>query len=174
MNPDYPNSLSNEQTTAGNIITAAAIDLAPVANSRIGQQEVKPQAVKDRNVAPLVTSSHNGLGRGQVQTALMISNTTTVFTFSVRDNLNRTILAVPDVSLYLGSVSAATQYPYQAYGMGNMPIAVYNDWGLSDNVGVVTRFLVRNNSGADVTGIAVCRWRIITNPANSFDNQPTN
>lgn len=44
-------TFKSEQIESGNNISPGSIDLSPVAGSRIGQQDVKPQAVKPRNVA---------------------------------------------------------------------------------------------------------------------------
>lgn len=109
---------------------------------------------------PASTNLGSGISSGlsTIPNAMSLS-----FIFAVNDEYNRVIIAVPDIAIYVGSLDDANLYPNASYGYGNLPIAIYNDWALTDNVGVVTRVIVRNNTGAPVDVYVICRWRIITN-----------
>lgn len=173
MNEAFPNNFSSEQIQAANTVTAVTPDLSPVTNSRVNQQYIRPQAVKDRNIGPIVTSSHSGLGNADFVTATVPNSSSRNIYFTLTDKQGRVMLAVPDVSVYIGSVTDANQWPTSTVGGGNFPVYVMNDFGQSDNVNVVTHVVCRNNTGVDQTIVVACRWRIVVNPANTFEQAPT-
>lgn len=140
-----------------------------VSDKRIGQLDIKPSAVTTRAVNNLVESSHSGLGAGAAASIVIPNGSSATFTFTLRDNQRRTILAVPDMSWFIDVVSNITQWPNASFGMGNMPSLVWNDWGSTDNVGVVSKLIVRNNTGSDQFVIGVCRWRVIKNSSAQFE-----
>lgn len=162
------------KTPAFNIHTPAYLAVpeqirAEVSDKRIGQLDVKPSAINTRAIGNLVDSSSPGLGRGSVASLTIPDSASGTFAFTLTDNQKRVVMAVPDMSWYIGSISPATQWPNATYGMGNMRSAVWNDWGSTDNINVVTKLIVRNDTGSAQLVIAVCRWRIIRNAAAQFE-----
>lgn len=159
------NYFKTDQVDSGNTILPIAPDLSPVDNSRLSQQYVRPSAVKSSGLGPIVASSASGVGNGLAATATIAgSGNNQIFNFTVADKKGRTILALPDVSVYINSITTANQWPTSSYGVATLPVTVMNDWGLTDNINTVTRVVVRNNNVASVFVIVVCRWRVITNP----------
>lgn len=133
---------------------------------RVKQQDLLPAAVKQRLLGNIITGYPESLaaGSGVVTAVYGVADSTTVyFTNVLSDNFGRVILAVPDISIYIGSISAANQWPNASVGMGNMPIHTRNDWGKTNNVNVVTEIAVRNNTGSPQDVIVVIRLRIISN-----------
>lgn len=155
MNPDKPNTILN---------VSGFPDRKN--DPRVKQQDLLPAAVKQRLLGNIITGYPESLapGSGVITAAYGLSDSTTgYFTNVLSDNFGRVILAVPDISIYIGSISATTQWPNASVGMGNMPIHIRNDWGKTNNVNVVTEIAVRNNTGSAQDVIVVLRWRIITN-----------
>lgn len=170
MDKPLPQDPLTSQPKAGTVSFDTIPDKDPLrGESRITQQDLTPGSVKARNISNAVTSSHSGLGNGLAASITVPAAQSGNFVFTLKDNLNRTILAVPDVSVFPESVTAANQWPNSTYGMGTMPVTVMNDWGLSDNVGVVTRVVVRNNLTSDVFVTVVCRWRMVVNQTAGLD-----
>lgn len=133
---------------------------------RVSQQQIIPGFVRTRALGNIIDSSVSGLGNALFGKGIVPNGFSGVFNLTVASSLNQVILAVPDVSFYIGSVAAANQWPTAAVGGGNFPIYVTtNDFGQTNNVDVVTRVVCRNNSGADQTVIVAVRWRIIANAA---------
>lgn len=139
-----------------------------LAGNRVGQNQLLPNSVDGQVVGNIIESSHAGLGTGARGTVVIPDGSSGTFTFTLFDKLSRTILAVPDVSWYIGSVSTATQWPNTTFGMGNMRSTVWNDFGTTDNVNVVTKLIVRNDTGSPQTVIGICRWRVIKNSTAEF------
>lgn len=171
---DTPNLFNSDQIASGNNIRAVEPDLTAPSNTRIGQQNVRPNAVKSTALGPIVTSSHSGTGSGAGIVATVPTGFSINILFTLTDNKGRAMLAVPDVSVYVpatstADITAANQWPNAVWGGGTLPVYVMNDWGRTDNSNVVTRVVVRNNGAINVSVIVVIRWRVITQPTN----QPT-
>lgn len=135
-------------------------------SSRTSSHDVIGQGIGVSKIGDIVggNPASTNLGSGVYSNSTVPNAASGNFLFRFSDQYNRVILGVPDVSIYVGSsIIPANQWPNASYGMGNMPITYMNDWGLSDNVGIVTRVVVRNNSGADVNVFVVVRLRTITN-----------
>lgn len=131
---------------------------------RVSQQGLLPGSVQARNVGSIVTNSAAGLGAGTYVYATIPATQSLNFLFTLADNQNRVTLAVPDVGFFVnGAVTEDNRWPTSTLGMGTMPVLVYNDWGLTDNINTVTHVVWRNNSGDAQPVVVVCRWRIITN-----------
>lgn len=136
--------------------------------ARVSQQTVLPNSVQQRLLGQIITSNpaSNSLGSGIQIPIVLVNNTTSITTIKVSNNLGKTIIAIPDISLYTSQtvLSNATQWPGNGFGLSNMIMTVMNDWGTTNNVNVTTRVLIRNTSGADAPSTIVYRYRIITNP----------
>lgn len=154
---------STPGNSTSHTITAASQPPA----TRNTQQKALPTSVPARVTADLFSNEPDSyaLGSGVSETALVAANTSTSFLFTVASNNGAPIIAIPDVAFFIGSFSSSTQWPNPTYGMGNMPVAVFNDWGLTDNYNVVTRATIRNNTGLDQVVICIGRFRIVTNPS---------
>lgn len=145
--------------------------MANTQGGRTTQQSVVTTAVKQRNTGPLITETSSGLGQASFQSGLVPNNSSGTFYFTFADPQGRTILVVPDVSVYIGTLAPGNLWPNASFGGGNMPIYISNSWANTDNVNVVTQVTVRNNSGSDQTIIIACRGRVITNPTTDFTAQ---
>lgn len=132
---------------------------------RVNQQEMLPAAIKERLLGNIITGNPPSFepGSGNVATITIPDAATGYIRNTLIDNFGRVLLAVPDISIYIDSISVANQWPTATIGMGNMPIHSRNDWGRTDNVNVVSEVAVRNNTGSSQNVIVVLRWRIITN-----------
>lgn len=138
--------------------------------SRINQQRVLPAAIQTRLIGNLFSNnpSSDAQGSGLQATTIIPNSSSASFIFTLTDNQGRELIAVPDIAFYVGDeVDPSFQWPNRDHGMGNMPATVFNDWGLTNNKNVVTRAIMRNNSGSDQNVICVCRFRIIANPGTS-------
>lgn len=137
---------------------------------RINQQQVLPSAIQTRLIGNLFSNnpSSDAPGSGIHATLALPASSSGSFIFTISDNQGRELIAVPDVAFYIGEfINASTHWPNSSFGMGNMPIAVFNDWGLTNNKDVVTRAIIRNNTGAEQIVTCYCRFRIIANPSRS-------
>lgn len=134
-------------------------------NRRITASRIRGQIISGSKVGDIITGNPatTNLGFGNVAEGIVTNATSTEFILQLSDNFHRVILAVPDVSIFVGFIDPTTQWPNPTYGMGNMPCMVFNSWGYSNNVNVVTSVVVRNDTGADINVIVAYRWRIITN-----------
>lgn len=136
-------------------------------NPRVNQQQLLPAAIKERLLGNIISGNpvSTEAGSGNASTLTIPDASTGYVRNTLTDNFGRVLLAVPDISVYIGSISAATQWPSDSLsiGMGNMPLHVRNDWGRTDNVNVVNEIAIRNNTGSSQDVIVVLRWRIITN-----------
>lgn len=145
-------------------------DIAEVSSSqnRVPQQKVIPNAVQTRMIGSLFSDNPSGinLGTANFSTSIVPNSSSVTFNFSINNPNNNQLIAPPDVSVYIGGViSSSTQWPTQAVGGGNFPVYITpSDWGLSDNLTVVTRVTCRNNTGSDQLVTVAVRWRIITFP----------
>lgn len=157
---------SNAQMVATDSLTNN--DPLTTDTGRVSQQKVLPTSISPRLLGSIISSSHSGLGAGAFSSFSIPGVTSGKFDFTVADKLGRTILAIPDIAVYVNTLTAANQWPNATYGMGTLPITVFNNWGETDNVDTVTTVVVRNNTPNPVFVIVVCRWRIITNPVSTL------
>lgn len=139
---------------------------------RVAQQVILPAAVKQRILGEFITGSPapNNLGSGVSATITVPSGASRSALITTSDNFNRTIMTSPDVAIYVGSISEATQWPNASQNMGNFPVSVFNDWGLTNNVNSVTRVQMYNNTGGSLDVIVAARIRLIKNPVAGGDS----
>lgn len=176
---DIVSATDNTVTPGANAPQVADPTSVPVATNtaitsptRVQKQKTLPSFITSRSLGQVITSSATGLGNALFANFVVPNSTSGVFTLKVANVNKQVILAVPDVSVYIGSQpSDATQWPTAAVGGGNLPVYVMNDFGQTDNVNVVTRVVVRNNTGSDQSITVAIRWRIITNSASALPNQ---
>lgn len=136
-------------------------------NPRVNQQRILPSAVKSRSFGAIIfgSPSSNALGSGVNSGVITISNATNrSVAITASDAFKRTLLVSPDIAIFIGSVTSANQWPNSTYHMGNLPITIFNDWGLTNNVNTVTRVGIYNNTGSSRDVIIVYRARFIRNP----------
>lgn len=137
---------------------------------RINQQRVLPSAIQTRLLGDLFSNSPPGneLGAGIRGTINVPNNASGTFRFQLDDSQGREIIAVPDISFFVGEFPTADNlWPNSRFGMGNMPTSVFNSWAHTNNKNVVTQAVIRNNTGADQIVTCICRFRIIANPGAS-------
>ncbi len=141
---------------------------------RVNQQRMLPTAVPTRVLGQIISGAPESTtpGTGVSSGVLTIGNgNTATIQYTTSSVLNRTLLAVRDVGVYLGSISDATQWPNATINMRTFPISIYNDWGQTDNVNVVTRVHLYNNTGSSQNIIVVSRARIIINPVGGSNER---
>lgn len=140
---------------------------------RINQQQVIPTSIKVRLLGDLFSNnpSSSALGSAIKASGIIPNSSSGTFLFILSDNAGRELIAVPDIAFYINNVTPDTQWPNAAFGMGNMPTSVFNDWGQTDNKNVATRATIRNNSGSSQLVYCYCRFRIIANPGPSSGSQ---
>lgn len=141
---------------------------------RVNQQKILPTSVTTRAFGNLFSSEpdSDALGTGIVASIQVPASTTGSFNFTCSDTNGRQIFAVADISFYIDVInpsSPTSLWPNQTYGMGIMPISVYNSWALTDNSNVVVQANLRNNDVSVPFHLifCVCRFRIIANPGQS-------
>lgn len=133
-------------------------------STRINQQSVVPNAMKNRLLGSLISSSASGLGNGSILKYVIPGGGTANFEFEIADVQGRTIVAVPDIAVYIGSISGSTQWPFGPFGPITFPVSCFNNWGLTNNVNSFTSVVVANQFSDAQQLYVVCRWRIVTNP----------
>lgn len=170
-------------------VTSMQAALKSPSDARMAAHRIVGQAMSSSKVGDMITGNpaSTNIGSGNLvvdntgSTSLTITNSSSITAnITLTDTFNRVLLAVPDIAIYTDvttpgtpTISVADQYPNTTYGMGNMPIAIWNDWGLSDNVNVVTRVVIRNNTGSDRKVKIVYRFRIITNASVALGGTAT-
>lgn len=150
------------------------LEHALAAGHRVQPHDLVGQVIGGSKVGDVITGNPatTNLGAGTSSGVFTLLNTKTVrVAFTLSDNFRRVVLAVPDVSVYLGSISTANHWPTDAYNMVTLPVSAMNDWGNTDNVNVVNRVVITNNTGSDQDLVVVNRWRIITNSSVSLSGQ---
>lgn len=155
-------------------VTISSIDDVPAFprtdnQPRTNQQQVLPTAIKNRLLANLFSNNpaSDELGSAIKLSGVIPNNSSGSFRFTFSDPDGRELIGVPDVAFYINNVNSDSQWPNAAFGMGNMPTSVFNDWGLTDNKNVVVRATIRNNTGASQLVFCYCRLRIIANPGST-------
>lgn len=149
------------------LIPNASVDqlLKPDQN-RIGADSIFGQSISAGKIGDIITGNpaSTNLGTGLSSGAATIADASSLsYIFTLTDNYNRVLVAIPDIAIYVDGSAVANQWPNTTYGMGNMPITWFNDWGLTNNVNTVTRVVVRNNTGGSRSVTVIVRWRLITN-----------
>lgn len=140
---------------------------------RVNQQSMIPSSVTNRILGSIISSSASGLGNASFLETTMTVAQTISFDFFVSDTKGRTIIAVPDIGVYVGSISPDNQYPTALYNPATLQVSSYNNWGLTDNINTVTSVVVRSNFVDPIDVIVVCRWRVITNPTVALAQSST-
>lgn len=150
-------------------------DILKPDETRMAAHRIIGQATSGSKIGDVVSGSpaSTNLGTGTALTSTIADATSGTFNFTVTDNFSRVLLAVPDMAVYIGTPSAATLWPNTSFGMGNMPIAFFNNWGLTNNVNVVHTIVVRNNTGSPQTVTVIGRFRIITNSTPALSGLDT-
>lgn len=164
---------SDFKVTSPEVVVPTSIDnVDPLRDDprRVNQQQVLPSAIQTRLIGNLFSNNPASFApnSGVRLTEIIPNNSSGNFYFTLTDNQNRELIAVPDIAFYVGEVVGPdTLWPNASFGMGNMPMTVYNDWAITDNKNVVTHAIMRNNSGTDQEVTCVCRFRIIANPGTT-------
>ncbi len=131
------------------------------ANRRIGQTGIMPTAVKNRQFGEIIQ-----LGALISSTVTLSNGDQTTFTITTTpQTYNNRILALPDITLYVGSVadnnrlpggSAVTASQWQIIFLGN-------DYLSNDGYDIVTKVFVRNiSAGASKDVILNAKRRALT------------
>jgi len=164
-------------------ITSLDEALKPPSNTRLQANRIAGQAIHASKVGDMVTGNpaSTNLGSGNSTGIQTIPDATSLSVlFTLTDNFGRVVMAIPDIAIYTDTttpgtptISAADTWPNSTYGMGNMPITSFNDWGATNNVNVVCRVVIRNNTGSQRAVIVVNRWRVITNASVSLGGLTT-
>ena len=134
---------------------------------RIRKPQIGSFQIEARSISDIISTSprSNALGTGNTNPAESATQTVTngqYFTFSTKYSSSRgstLALASPDVSVYHDSISEATRYPNATINMSNFPVSIWTDWGSTNNVNVVIRISVYNNTGSDQEIVTVSRVR---------------
>lgn len=163
------NDANNSIPDNGSAINYSSNVEADLSSTRTNQQSIIPLAAQPRNLGNLLSSEPQGTALGtsinnEIDLPILESAN---FTFTVASSDGSEIIAVPDVAFYIGQPGSGSFWPNDIYGMGSMPAMVYNDWAQTDNLNVVTRAIIHNNTGYTQHVIAYCRWRIIANPGST-------
>ncbi len=144
----------------------------PENRPRVNQQRMLPTAVPSRVLGEIISSEPEGteLGTATTATVTIPDASSANITITTTDALRRVLLGVPDVAVYIDSVTVANQWPTASYGGGNMPIYFFpGDWGLTDNRNLKSKLVIRNNTGGARDVIVKYRVRIINNPVGGGD-----
>lgn len=152
-------------------VDSATDDSTPM--GREGKRDISPTALSNRLFTNLVSFSD------VIVVPFVVANaTSSAVTSTIADNYKRIILAVPQVSIYIGITNTSqiladgsNQWPTAAVGGGNFPV-YFNpfDWGRSDDLNQVTRITCRNNTGSDQQVLAVIQWKMLTVPSSTPSN----
>lgn len=147
--------------------------LKPPNNTRMQANRLVGQAVHSSKVGDMVQGNppSTNIGSGTSNGIQTIPDATSISVLNtLTDTFGRVLMAIPDIAIYTDKTTAGTPtisqadaWPNATYGAGNMPVTSFNDWGLTNNVNVVNRTVIRNNTGSQRAVIVIIRWRIITN-----------
>ena len=127
---------------------------------RASQRDLNPSAVKNINLGEVILERDT-----ESASATIGNNVQILLTHTISQENNAKILAIPDFSIYIGSVTTATQLP----GGSSIDesewqvIGPWNDWGTTDNRNSKTKLYVRNVSAGDSLVIFRVKSRFITN-----------
>ena len=127
---------------------------------RIGQREMSPAGVKSLKLGEIILERDT-----ESASATIGNNVQVLLTHTISQQNNAKIFAVPDISIYLGSVVAANQLPGGS-GVDEslwQVIGPWNDWGSTDNRNSKTKLYVRNISAGSTLVIFEVKARYITN-----------
>lgn len=155
-------------------LSVANNDTINQAPERITQQKILPTAIVTRFFGNLVSFS------GVLHIPFIVTNgTSTLLTTSIVDNANRPILAIPQISIYIGpqnidQISDSNQWPTAAVGGGNFPV-YFNpfDYGQVSGADQVARVTCRNNTGSDQQVFAIVQWKVLTVPSPTSSTSST-
>lgn len=126
---------------------------------QIDTLDFRPGTVSEQAVGNIITGITARTGK-----ITLVNSTTNVTTVTLTDINNRLMVAPAEADIF---INGSDHWPTANYAMGNMPVSVFNNFGLSDGTNIVTTVAVRNNSGSDVQAVITCYYRVITN--NSSD-----
>lgn len=135
-----------------------------LASSKITQRNIRPAAVKSRNLADFVFRS----GEASASTTLG-NNDQAVVTFTADQNDSYPILGFPYIAIYVGSVAAANQLPggsnidesqWQVIG----PFKDFESW--DNNLYILdkeyAKLYIRNVSAGSSTVYVFARWKYLS------------
>lgn len=150
-------------------VSGAITDTNPLDNmtdSRINQQRLVSGAVKP---AALSTNLIQVV-RGTPGSIYLPDGNSAQFLFTLSNNNNNLILAVPSVSFFIGGDNlTGAHWPGKQFGEGAMPTSVFNDDYFSDGNNTVTQAVIRNNSGSTQLVYCYCNWRVVINTGSQGD-----
>lgn len=152
-------------STSQRIIDGDSINDVPTyqqnpGRGRVNQQQILPGSVNARSLGNVISSQSD---QAQSTTKTIGNGETAVYTFTAQDSQGRAINANPDVSIFVGMPNIANQWPFGAFSMVTLPVAVMNDQLSSNSSTVNTRVVITNNTGSTQTVIVTCQFRLITN-----------
>lgn len=127
-------------------------------DTRIDTTQLRPSAVGQEGVGDLIT--------GQTATTGLVfvaDQTTNITEFTLTDNYNRGMLAPAEAWIQVNGFT----WPSAQFAMGNFPVSVFNNFGISDGINIVTTVACRNNSGATVQLQVTAYFRVITNSSTN-------
>lgn len=137
---------------------------------RVNQQSMLANAVTSHVLGGIISGNPESLKAGS-GVSFTDSGLTSIpngesrtITTTLSDNFGRVLLAMPDEAIYINGTAAANQWPNATFNMTNVKVSFWNDWGYTNNINVVRRVSLVNNSGGAITVTYIYRWRIITNP----------
>jgi len=133
-------------------------------NARIGQRAVKPAAIKNISLGEVILERDTDSA-----SATIGNNVQILLTHTISQANNAKMFAIPDISIYIGSVSANNQLPGgSAIDESEWQvIGPWNDWGTTDNKNSKTKIYVRNISAGSSTVLFRVKSRFITNRQDS-------
>lgn len=138
---------------------------------RVNQQNLLPTAITNKFLSEAVS-----LSTFSQLSFVAVNNATTNVNCTLVDNNNRVILALPQISIFIGitDYSQATlqnQHPTQTVGFGSFPV-YFNpfDYYQVEGNDQVARVSCRNNTGTDQQVLLVVRWKVFTVPTTQQNN----
>ena len=127
---------------------------------RTSQRDILPAGVKGLGIGEIILERDTNSA-----SATIGNNVQVLLTHTVSQKNNAKMFAVPDISIYLGSVATNNQLP----GGSSVDesqwqvIGPWNDWGTTDNQNSKTKVYVRNISAGSTTVLFRIKSRFFTN-----------
>lgn len=133
--------------------------------TRTNQQRMLPTAVQTRTLSQIISGSNTA-------SIYVPTNAGAVHlvNFTLNNDLNHQVLAVPDMSLYIGitdisQVADADEWPRIGFEMHSFPVSfMASDWGQTNGIDQVAKVTWYNNSGDYQDVLVVAQWRVIVQP----------
>ncbi len=127
---------------------------------RIRQKDLLPTSVESGAFGEIILERDT-----ETASATIGNNVQILLTHTISQKNNAKMFAIPDISIYIGSVATDNQLP----GGSSVDesewqvIGPWNDWGTTDNQNSKTKIYVRNISAGDSLVIFKIKSRFLTN-----------